>query len=117
MCTPLRSLALLLSFCAAASSAPEVFLVNSLSKIRPDEAVPSSAVVSSIQAARNEYESVQVAVSVPTGESPVKVAWMFDKNDLKLLLETGISRPCFFLGWQFRDSHPPAAVYQYHRSL
>ena len=37
-------------------------LLHGLVKVRPDDAVPTDAVVDTISAAQNEYESVQVRV-------------------------------------------------------
>jgi hypothetical protein len=55
-----RSILALTHLTAASSS---VSLVHSLVKVRPDEPVPTDAVVDTVSAAQNEYESVQVVVA------------------------------------------------------
>jgi hypothetical protein len=46
---------------------PTVTVVHSLLKIRPDNIISASAVITSIAAARREYESFQIAVAAATG--------------------------------------------------
>ena len=60
-------------FVTAAAASPTVVLTHGAVKVRPDAAVPSSAVVKQVAAARNEYESFQVVVSVPDGGSSAVV--------------------------------------------
>jgi hypothetical protein len=54
-------------------ASPSITLTHSLVKLRPDQPIPSAA-IREISAARNEYESFQVAVSVPeSNNEPVEV--------------------------------------------